>query len=299
MENLLEILPKKITGALEKLTPLQIKEITELRLRIGKPICIFLNNKEYFLSEHGLSNLFGLEFEKTDAEFFWRRLCDGAPYSFTANQRFGYITVGGNRVGFCGDYAIVENEVKHINQVSSFCIRVAHEIKNCARPVYKYLFDNNVPLNTLIVSPPGNGKTTLLRDLVRLFSVDGFNVAVVDEREEIGGLCRGQPVLDLGLRTDCLGKISKKHAINNLLRSMAPDIIAVDELGTQEDIVTVNKAIYQGVALLATAHGKNENDAKKIDVPFDRYIILSSDKIGMVDKILDIDFKVIKGTVCS
>lgn len=264
MDRIKELLPEQIKKAYES-----SKNITEIRLRAGKPVYFYIGGTEYGADEHGLSRCDGYVFTKADAEIFWQKLCGGAPYSVTANQRAGYITVDGNRVGFAGEYACADGEVKHLISINSFCIRILHQVKGCGREIYKTLFKDNLPCDTLIVSPPGCGKTTLLRDLARLFSIDGYSVCIADERGEIAG---GDA--DVGKRTDVFSGAGKAKMINNMIRSLAPKIVIADELGSAEDIEAINSARTQGVTVIASAHGGSIEDAKRRVGKFDKYILL-------------------------
>ncbi|MBR2861779.1 MAG: hypothetical protein IKB86_08085 [Clostridia bacterium] len=295
MEQIKRILPMRINSAIERLKSQDRENITEIRLRIGCPVFVFVGQKEISLCEEGQTDSCEMIFTSAEAKYVFSRLCDGSPYSVTANQRDGFITVCGNRVGFCGSFATVEDKIKHINFPSSFCIRIKHQIKGCANKIFRFVLNNGTPCSTLIISPPGAGKTTLLRDFVRLFSLEGFNSAVADEREEIANLINGVTDFDLGKRTDVFSGVSKSTAINNMLRSMNPQIIFADELGTPADVFAVKKALNQGVKIFATAHGENVDDVQKnINLPFERYIILDKKReLGFVKEILNREKKVL------
>ena len=293
MDKLKQILPPYVKNAVERLNSNQLAQLTEIRLRIGKPVYFYINGIEYAVNEYGISKYDGILFSKTDAAEMWRRLCEGAPYSCTERQRQGYITVEGNRIGFCGEFAFVEGTIKHIDVISSFCVRIAHQIKGCGNKVYKYLFENNRPIDTLIVSPPGCGKTTLLRDIARLLSADGFNVAIADERDEIAAMTGGISLLDVGKRTDIFSGCSKATAIQNMVRAIRPDIIIADELGTAEDAAAVQKAMTEGVTVISTAHGNcPERVARRLSLAFERYIVLDkSFGVGTVSGVYGRDMK--------
>lgn len=266
MDRIKELLPEKIKKAYEQADR---SNLTEIRLRTGSPVYFYVNGIEYGADERGISKCDGYVFTKKDAEVFWQKLCGGAPYSVTENQRAGYITLDGNRVGFAGEYACADGEVKHLLSINSFCIRIMHQVKGCGRQIYKSLFEDNYPCDTLIVSPPGCGKTTLLRDLARLFSSDGYSVCIADERGEIAG---GNA--DVGKRTDVFSGADKARMINNMVRSLAPQIIIADELGSEDDIKAVNTARTQGVTVIASAHGRSAADAEKRVGKFKRYVLL-------------------------
>lgn len=272
MDRIKELLPDAVKQGYERADK---RNLTEIRLRTDKPVYFYIKGIEYGVSEYGLSKHDGYIFTKKDAENFWQKLCGGAPYSVTEKQRAGYITVDGNRVGFAGEYASADGEAKHLLSINSFCIRLMHQVNGCGKDVYRNLFEDNLPCDTLVVSPPGCGKTTLLRDLARLFSADGYTVCIADERCEIAG---GNS--DVGKRTDVFSGANKAMMINNMIRSLAPEIIIADELGSAEDINAVNSARLQGVTVIASAHGKSVCDVKKRIGNFSRYVLLDKSFIS-------------------
>ena len=167
-------------------------------------------------------------------------------------------------------------------------IRIAHEVRGAADPILPWVYEEKRPLDTLILSPPGCGKTTLLRDLIRRVSdgnrfAPGKTVGVVDERSEIAGTFRGRAQNDVGMRTDVLDGCSKAEGLLLLLRSMSPDVIAVDELGGEEEIRCVRQALRCGCAVFATMHAGSLPEAvgrlggKERDL-FSRYVLLSESR---------------------
>lgn len=175
--------------------------------------------------------------------------------------KHGYVTSsGGCRVGICGTAAISDGEVGSIREVSSLCIRVAREHPGIAKPILDALFANGRVLNTLIISPPGLGKTTLLRDMVRLVSERGVRVAVADDRGELAAVNAGVPRFDVGAHTDVLTGAPKEYAVMTLLRTMTPRVIALDEISEGCDAHAVELAANCGVAILSTVHGFDKTD---------------------------------------
>ena len=291
MEKLLNILPEKVRNVFLKIPKEDFIKLTEIRLRVSYPIFLYFGRDEYAISDNGLSKRDGFVFSEEDAETMWRKLCDGSPYSMVKNQRDGYITVEGNRIGFTGEYNCVDGKIKHIEKITSFCVRIMHEKKGCANKIYKYLYENNNLLNILIISPPGCGKTTLLRDVIRLVSFDGYNVALIDERDEIACLNSGKPTLDIGKRCDVLSGIDKEIAIENSVRSLKPDVIVLDEIANNEYEI-IKKATTRGVKIIATLHGEKFSDIKAYLDVFDKFVFLS-DKMGVgtVEGIFDCEGK--------
>ena len=186
-------------------------------------------------------------------------------------------------------------------QISCINIRFAHQITGCADMVIPYVTEDGKLCHTLIISPPGCGKTTLLRDLVRQISdgwetFPGNTVGVVDERSEIGGSYQGIPQNDVGIRTDVLDCCSKAEGMVMLLRSMAPQVIAVDEIGNYEDIRAIEMTLNSGCKLLATVHGSSIDEIRKKPLlerlikehVFERYIILQKETAGKIGKVREI-----------
>ena len=203
MKEILDILPERISGMLSAVSPAKQAGIREIRLRREKPILLKTPDGEYGLNKTGLSRYDGEKFTRDDCERFWRRLTAHSPYALAVCGRQGYITIpGGHRIGLCGEAVIKENDIHLFKNVSSFLIRIAHQVRGCALPLIDRITYNSRPLSSLIISPPGCGKTTMLRDLARIFSEMGFNVCIADERGEISSGRDGIACLDIGPRTD-------------------------------------------------------------------------------------------------
>ena len=191
-------------------------------------------------------------------------------YAYEDELRQGFLTVeGGHRSGIAGKTVIEGEKVKGISHISCSNVRVAHEKKGCADRVLPYLWEDGRFLHTLIVSAPGCGKTTMLRDIIRQISdgeapYPGLTGGVVDERSEIAGCYRGGAQNDVGIRTDVLDCCPKAEGMMMLIRSMSPEMVAVDELGDYEDIHAIESVIHCGCKLFATVHGSSIDDMKRI-----------------------------------
>ena len=181
-------------------------------------------------------------------------------YAYQEELRQGYITIeGGHRVGIAGEIAKDREGITGIKYISFMNIRVAHEKKGCAEKILPFLKDGESIYNTLLVSKPGAGKTTCLRDCIRSLSNgkegwEGMKICVVDERSEIAACHLGIPQNDMGIRTDVLSGCGKSEGMMLMLRSMSPQIIAVDELGGKKDFQAVEQAACSGVRILGTVH---------------------------------------------
>jgi len=175
----------------------------------------------------------------------------------------GFVTgLGGHRIGICGTAVMKNGEIDGIRAVSSLAVRIAKEIRDCGRDVAGSLVENGRFISTMVISPPGGGKTTLLRDLVRQLSNRGFKVALADERGEIAAVRGGIPQADIGMRTDVLSSCPRDEAVMLLLRTMNPDIIAMDEITAPRDAKALESASNCGVGLLATAHASDVSELR-------------------------------------
>ena len=284
-----------------------LMEIREIRVRVNAPIIIRMKGKEYTVSFDGqltgiLSN--GFIMSARDLEESILHICHFSLYAYEEEIRRGYITIaGGHRVGVTGQAVLSEiGQVKTLKNISFFNIRIAHEIIGTARKVLPYIYQGNEVYNTLIVSPPGFGKTTLLRDLIRQISDGnsygaGKNCSVIDERSEIAGSFRGIPQLEVGMRTDVLDGCPKSIGMMMVIRSMGPQVVAVDELGTEEDIRALFAVIRSGCSMLATIHGdslgelKEKSFLKQVmdEKVFSRYVVIQNTwhEIEIYDKELN------------
>lgn len=231
-----------------------VKEsLQEIRLRAGQPLMIIYDGIEQEFP--------GFEVDKRDVEQIFGWLCGYGVYAYQDEMVKGYITVkGGHRVGIGGQTVCdMQGNVTQIKYVSSLLIRVGHEIRGVAKPLLKQLYRNGIVLSTLILAPPGCGKTTLLRDLVREVSDGntfgiGQNVSLIDEREEIAHMYMGAPLLDVGKRTDVISGCEKAVGMEMCLRALAPQVVAVDEIYSEKDVEAVKRLKGCGCAILATHH---------------------------------------------
>lgn len=229
----------------------------EIRIRINKPAIVIYPEKEIETD---------IIYTRKTIDSLMERITKSSIYAFSEDIKNGFITVfGGHRIGISGTAVYEDGELKNIRDISYINVRIAHELKGVGEGLFAKLFSENKISNTLIISPPGAGKTTLLRDLIRLVS-DNFKryrVAVIDERNEISASFLGEPQNDIGKRTDVLCGYKKKDGIIRAIRSMSPDLIALDEIGSREDTDAIIKCKYCGVNVIATMHGDSFLDAKE------------------------------------
>ncbi|MBP8639548.1 MAG: stage III sporulation protein AB [Oscillospiraceae bacterium] len=225
----------------------------EIRLRIGRSPTIVLPNGEVeILPLHKVT--------AAELQLVLEIATRASAHTYAESIRMGFVTAeGGCRLGLCGTVVTDDNRITSIRRLSSLCIRIPREKRGCADIVYSALTDGGFK-STIIVSPPGAGKTTLLRELVRLMSDSGKRISLIDERGEVAGTFEGQPCFDVGGRTDVLTGAPKSEGIFLVLRSMAPQILAFDEITSPKDIEAAETAANCGVTLLATAHGTGISD---------------------------------------
>ena len=303
-DELLRIFSLHIRRILERAAP-DFDGLQEIRLRTGRPLAIVERGREVFLTGDGArTREAGAAWRVTAQELreTMEFVGEYSLYAYEDELRQGYLTIrGGHRVGVAGRTVLDGDKVKSVRYISCVNVRLSHEVPGCADPVLPYLWGDEGLLHTLIISPPRCGKTTLLRDMVRQISDGsrarrGYTVGVVDERSEICGCFMGIPENDVGVRTDVMDACPKAEGMMMLVRSMAPEVIAVDEIGRYEDIDAIETVLYSGCRLIATVHGSSLSDiqAKPLfqrlaqEQVFERYVILGdSFRSGHIEEILD------------
>ena len=240
-----------------------IDELQEIRMRTDRPIILRLREKDFILQYN---------IPQSEILQIVERLCENSIYAYKNQICEGFITVkGGHRVGLTGSCVIENGKIVNVKYISSLNFRIAREVLNCSTRVLREIIDieNKSIYNTILVAPPGRGKTTILRDVIRRLSngIDEINFkgktcGVVDERGEIAAMYKGVPQNDVGIRTDIIENVTKNQGIHMLVRTMAPEIIACDEIGSSDDVEAIHYALYSGVKGIFTMHGKNIEDNK-------------------------------------
>lgn len=284
--------------------PMDFQRMEEIRLRTGAPLAVTYASRSCFLSESGTFCDAREAHQVTMAEVkeTMDYLSSYSRYAFEEKIRQGFLTIqGGHRIGLCGRAVQESGHVKTISPVTFLNIRIARQVPGCGRDVLPWLWQGDRLMDTLVVSPPGLGKTTLLRDLIRLLS-DGagsrsYSVGVVDERSELAACFQGVPQNWLGSRTDVLDGCPKAEGIMMLVRTMAPQVIAVDEVGSREDCQAIEYTMNCGCRMLATAHGFSLEELRCRPVfdrwveekRFGRYVFIEREQDGCFYRVCDRD----------
>ena len=264
---------EEIRSIIGHIKAVPFQEVEEIRLRVGQPLMVRTSDKDLFLNRDG---------EVTDPEkayFVMRedlvsaleRMTHSSLYAAEEDLKQGFITLpGGNRVGVTGEAIILRGQIQTLKHVSSLNLRIAREIQGQGLKILPLLLGaDGTFCHTLLISPPRAGKTTLLRELIRLISngvpkigLSGQTVGVVDERGELAGMWQGVPTYNLGYRTDVLDGCPKASGMAMMVRSMAPQVMAMDELGHTDDVTAIMDALRTGVRILSTAHASSLEEAR-------------------------------------
>ncbi|MGL4799639.1 MAG: stage III sporulation protein AA [Cellulosilyticaceae bacterium] len=303
-KNILDMMPHHLKEMFLQIPKATFETVQEIRLRIGRPLIVHTGDREYGISYQGLCKVgSGYDVQPQDVESMIKFLSSFSFYAWEDEMRQGFITIeGGHRIGIVGKVVVESERIKTIKHISGLNMRIAHEVKGCSNKVLPYVLTRNRVCHTLIVSPPKCGKTTLLRDMIRQLSngysgYGPYTIGVVDERSEIAGCYKGIPQNDVGIRTDVLDGCAKVEGMRMLLRSMAPDIIAVDEIGSEKDMLAIEEVLGAGVSILCTTHGMDVSDCMKkpllrrmIDNGLFEKIVVLSNRCGpcTVEEVRDI-----------
>ena len=251
LENICACLPGDVARAVQR----RADGLTELRLRPGgRPQLCFAQGDELLKDP-----LAPEEFRKIAA-----RMLEHSLYAWEDELRQGFFTLpGGSRVGVCGRYAVEDGRIGALAYLSALCVRVAREVRGAGERLTAAMLEGGGVKSALLLSRPGMGKTTLLRDAARALSEAGRTVALADERGELAACRAGMPTLDVGERTDVMDMCPKRLAIAHMVRALRPDVVVTDEVGDREDAAAVLDARRCGTAVLASAHAASVQEAAR------------------------------------
>ncbi|MBU5487537.1 stage III sporulation protein AA [Clostridium sp. MSJ-8] len=252
-EEIFKIFPQKLLKELA--VYLDNSKLQEIRLKEGKYVILYLGERE-IVNNYKVT--------RADIKFILQRISNYSLFAFEDEIKQGFITMkGGHRIGLAGECVMDGDDVRTIKNITSLNIRLCKQIIGCSKKVVPYIVEEGEVKNTLIISPPKCGKTTLLRDIVRDISQNyKKKVVVVDERSEIAACYEGVPQMTLGIRTDVLDNCIKSKGMIMAIRSLSPEVIVCDELGTDNDIAALMMAYNSGVKIITSIHGYGIDDLK-------------------------------------
>ncbi|MEC5422281.1 stage III sporulation protein AA [Virgibacillus sp. C22-A2] len=259
MEEILRLFPNELKGLIESKIAFRWQLLQEIRLRLNQQVELIFNTESEWVEITSV---------REDFVFVVNQLSEFSLYRMEDELREGYITIeGGHRVGLAGKVNTLGGNVKAIQHITFLNIRIAKQIIGTATPIIPYMY-KSAYLSTLFVGPPQTGKTTIIRDVSRLIATGWGNVpakkvGIIDERSEIGASIKGVPQHDLGRRTDVMDACPKAEGMMMMIRSMSPDVLVVDEIGSKSDVAALLEAINAGVVVICTIHGQSLTELKK------------------------------------
>lgn len=294
-DEIIRILPEKISNEIKNF--IRDGTIQEIRIKSGKPVILILYNEERVLDCITTND---------EVKGILVKISNYSLYAYEEEIKQGYITIkGGHRVGIAGECVISDGDIKTIKNISSLNIRISKAVVGASKKIMPIITGGDRIYNTLIVSPPKCGKTTILRDIARNISngmysigLKGKKVVIIDERSEIAACYNGVPQMDVGIRTDVLDNCLKKTGMIMAIRSLSPDILICDEIGTLGEVEALNMAFNSGVNIVITVHGFDIEDiySRKVfkelidESIIERVVVLSSRKgAGTIERVYKIE----------
>ena len=266
IKKLFDYMPDNIVSILSKTLLLIGNSLEEIRFRTKKPLVVITNNGAFgVLSSGKLTSVMVNSYivSETDMKKLFQLICENSVYAYLEEIKNGFITLrGGNRVGITGKAIMEKNLIKNVTDISSLNFRVSREIIGVADPIIGHILSDGYIKNTLIISPPGGGKTTVIRDVARQISNVGFKVGIIDERSEIAAMAKGVAYNDVGLNTDVIDSVPRHIGVVSLIRSMSPHVIITDEISNPDDVKAILTVTGSGTSIIATAHSQNLDEIK-------------------------------------
>ena len=298
LNTVLELLPASICRALNLLPEAERLAVTELRLRAGNPSTLTLHGETFFLSSRGgVTKICDRPILLTSEELqtVYLKFCRNSVYARSEELRQGFVTYAGCRAGLCGEAIVEKGEVIGFRNLSAMNIRIAQEHRGCASELLKVVLDGGEIRSTLVASPPGCGKTTLLRDLCRLLALRRFRVAIIDERGELAG--DRSSLFDLGGICEVLKGIPKAQGMELALRTLSPQVMVLDELGGEDEVRGMLSLLNAGVPVVASCHAVSFAQLEKRPqfqslcsaCAVSRVVILEAHSKGQIKDVVDLE----------
>ena len=276
-----------------------LEHVYEIRLRVNKPVVVNFKGKYLVLTKN--SSYYKPIIVDVDViNYVVAVVTKQSIYAYNDQIQHCFVsTDSGIRVGICGRVVYENGKVSTIKKITSLNIRVCHQVFNCSEKIINFVYVNDTVKNTLVISPPGCGKTTMIRDLAYKLSNEKQikNILVVDERFEIAGT---SDTLNVGDFTDVISGAMKNFAFCETLKTMSPKVIVTDEISSEENIIQIEETIKSGVSVIATAHAKNIEDMKYKkyfeniikNKYFERIVVLSNrNGVGSIEGVFDENFR--------
>ena len=295
--EILNYLPSHLKAILEKTAERVGDDLLEIRIRCGLPLIIVNSSGCFAVMEDGsVSPAVGGAYMVCEGDLrqIFHAICENSVYAYTDDIKQGFITVkGGHRIGFSGRTVTDGSRIETFREISSMNIRIAREVIGAANYIIDKVMNPAGIVNTLIVSPPMQGKTTVLRDLARQISDKGIKTALIDDRGELAALFKGVPQNDIGVQTDVIENAPKAQGALMMLRTMSPQLLVTDEISTFEDAQALLQCFGTGVSVIASAHGNSAQEVmcrenlKPIlgGIGFRQIIVLNKEGFGLNTKV--------------
>lgn len=262
--EILSLMPASLRKHMYKIN---FDEAMEIRLACDRAVSVTYSDGIYYLSSAGYltkTSKGAIKVNRAHIEEALEIATNSSIYNSQQSICEGFITAsGGHRIGLCGSGVFEKNNLVFLRDISTLSYRLASQIKGVAKDLAKSVVDKENIKNTIIISPPCCGKTTMLRDLVRTLSEEGIRICVADERGEIAAMHNGKSSFDIGENTDVLDMIPKAKAMEMATRALSPKVIAMDELGSEQDVMALRNCIASGISVICTAHAKNPEQLKE------------------------------------
>jgi stage III sporulation protein AA len=288
-DTLEKYMPEKIYNALSHIDRCWSSRIEEIRVRALKPLMVYTCDKGFCVDARGNLGCSGLMVENTEIEQIFNAITGKSPYAFEDDLRQGFLTLAsGIRAGIAGSAIQSDGHLRSYKNINGINFRIPKEAFGISKHLMPYISKKNKLINTLIISSPKLGKTTLLRDIARCagsgMGIDACKISLIDERQELAAMAYGEPLFDVGRETDVISGVQKHIGVFMALRALSPEVIITDEIGKSADLEALREVANAGVTMITSAHAPDFNTLlnrlffRQIyeERLFDAYIVLSA-----------------------